>query len=193
MSFVYECGYRTYFEGTRALPVLANYQLVSAGFGGSLLFTNGTDDLVGDADGGTHFVSLGDNNLAVYTNLTTRRWREVRATDGGFLVVRGSMFSDNEPCWMKLVGPDGNVTMLNYVSATGTTNSCIGGRIDSNRQLFTHIVSGANHTVVVRPLNSAGSTTMVYTDLGAQMTSYLTYPPRVFTFWDVESSLVTGP
>jgi hypothetical protein len=191
LSFIYECGSKTYFEGTTPLPALAGYQVVSAGAGRSVLYTNGADDLVNDSDGGMHFVSLGDNTLFIYA-MNPERVREVRSTATGFLVMRGSMFSDNEPCWLKLVTPDGNVTMIDYFSATGFANSCT-GRIDSLQQLYTPIFGMTNNSVLLRPVTQAGATSTVYTDVGAMPTTYTTYPPHAFTFMPLSGSLVTGP
>jgi hypothetical protein len=126
--------------------------------------------------------------------MNPERVREVRATDAGFLVTRGSMFSDNEPCSLELVTPDGTVTLIDYFSATGFANSCIGGRIDSSQRLYTPIFGMTNNSVLLRPLTQAGATSTVYTDVGAMPTTFTTYPPTAFTFMPLSaSSLVTGP
>jgi hypothetical protein len=195
-SVVYRCvGDGGYFEGTKRLTGLGGFIVVAAGHGDSLLIV---DPVLGTGytadDGGHHPVLIPETMLSLTQGF---RGREVRAVDGGYWVMRGSMNDEvNGPCNLYFVDKLGNVAYVDQFTGRniGTAPLSCTGRIDEHGALYTPVMLGSDWGILRRPQFFDGDpTTLVYSTMDAGMSSFATYPPRVFTFFDGNSTLVTGP
>ncbi len=203
-AFIYQCGVELqYFEGGGKPDAgiyvhaeLATLNLLAAGFNGALIATSLTDDFVFDVDGGSHEIFGIDNEL--YDLSMNSRWRDIRAVDGGFLLTRPPMNAEDGECNLWFVASAGNATLEGtFVDLAGASNqlTTCQGRLDQTAVLYTPGQTSQNRDVVVarQLVLPAGSSTIIYTEQNALPTQYTSYPPRVFTFVDPSSGLVTGP
>jgi hypothetical protein len=198
VGYVYRCGsVLEYFEGpTTGVPAFSGASLVSLGVGGTALISKGASmDFTIDGAGVQHPV-FGLLNVTLADRAQRERTREVRANATGWWVTFGQPGSGLEPCDLYEIVPNGTATKLGWFAGlpTGTTaaDSCT-GRISAAGTLYTVGQQAGGFDAVAQRPQFPGNSSVVYTENGANPSSFTTYPPIVFTFLDSRTSLVTGP